>query len=116
VRAYAQPNSEVGIGVSEAPRGTLIHHYQIDENGLITRANLVIATGHNNYAMDRSVLEVAKRYVKGTQLNEGMLNRVEAVIRAFDPCLSCSTHAVGQMPMQIQLLAPDGEVVQEVRR
>jgi NAD-reducing hydrogenase large subunit len=116
VRAYAEPNSNEGIGVSEAPRGTLIHHYQIDENGLITRANLVIATGHNNYAMDRSVLEVAKRYVKGTQLNEGMLNRVEAVIRAFDPCLSCSTHAVGQMPMQIQLLAPDGAVVQEVKR
>lgn len=116
VRAYAQPNSESGVGVSEAPRGTLMHHYQIDRNGLITHANLIIATGHNNFAMDRSVYEVAKRYVNGTRLTEGMLNRVEAVIRTFDPCLSCSTHAVGQMPLQIQLLAPDGEVVDEIRR
>jgi len=116
VRAHAEPNSEQGIGLSEAPRGTLIHDYQIDRNGLITRANLVIATGHNNYAMDRSVLEVAKRFVKGAQVTEGMLNRVEAVIRTFDPCLSCSTHAVGQMPLQIQLLAPDGELVEEMRR
>lgn len=116
VRAHAQPNRSEGVGLSEAPRGTLLHHYQIDENGLITRANLVIATGHNNYAMDRSVLEVAKRFVDGTRLNEGMLNRVEAVIRAFDPCLSCSTHAIGQMPLQVQLVARDGEVVDEVKR
>jgi NAD-reducing hydrogenase large subunit len=116
VRAHAQPNNSEGVGVSEAPRGTLIHHYEIDENGLITRANLVIATGHNNFAMDRGVLEVAKRYVNGATLKEGMLNRVEAMIRAFDPCLSCSTHAVGQMPLQIQLLAPDGEMVQEIKR
>ena len=116
VRAHAQPNSPEGVGVSEAPRGTLIHHYQIDENGLITRANLVIATGHNNYAMDKGVLEVAKRFVNGAHLTEGMLNRVEAVIRAFDPCLSCSTHASGQMPLQIQLVAPDGAIVHEVKR
>jgi NAD-reducing hydrogenase large subunit len=116
VRAYAQPNNAGGVGVSEAPRGTLMHHYQIDDNGLITRANLVIATGHNNFAMDRNVLAVARHFVKGAHLTEGMLNRVEAVIRAFDPCLSCSTHAVGQMPLQIQLLAPDGAIVEEVRR
>ncbi|MEO8391519.1 MAG: Ni/Fe hydrogenase subunit alpha [Chloroflexota bacterium] len=116
VRAYAQPNANRGVGVSEAPRGTLIHDYQIDENGLITRVNLIIATGHNNYAMDKSVLAVAKRFVHGTTLTEGMLNRVEAVIRAFDPCLSCSTHAIGQMPLQIQLIAPDGAVVEEIKR
>jgi NAD-reducing hydrogenase large subunit len=116
VRAHAQPNTDHGVGVSEAPRGTLMHHYQIDEDGLITRVNLVIATGHNNYAMDRSVLEVAKRFVRGTQLTEGMLNRVEAVIRTFDPCLSCSTHAVGQMPLQVQLVAPGGEIMDEVKR
>ena len=116
VRAQAQPNTDQGVGVSEAPRGTLIHHYQIDENGLITRANLIIATGHNNYAMDRSVLEVAKRFVHGARLSEGMLNRVEAVIRAFDPCLSCSTHAIGQMPLQLQLVARSGEVIDEVKR
>ena len=116
VRAFAEPNSEHGIGMSEAPRGTLLHHYQIDQNGLIVRANLIIATGHNNYAMDRSVFEVAKRYVKQSQITEGMLNRVEAVIRSFDPCLSCSTHAIGQMPLQIQLLTPDGTVAHEVKR
>jgi NAD-reducing hydrogenase large subunit len=116
VRANAEPNSEYGVGVSEAPRGTLLHHYQIDRNGLITRANLIIATGHNNYAMDRNVMQVAKHFVKGARLTEGMLNRVEAVIRAYDPCLSCSTHAIGQMPLQIQLVAPGGEVVEEIKR
>jgi NAD-reducing hydrogenase large subunit len=116
VRAHAVPNSGDGVGVSEAPRGTLMHHYQIDDNGLITRANLIIATGHNNMAMDRGVYEVAKRYVHGTELNEGMLNRVEALIRSFDPCLSCSTHAVGQMPLHVQLVAPDGDVVAEIKR
>jgi NAD-reducing hydrogenase large subunit len=116
VRAYAEPNRSEGVGASEAPRGSLLHHYEIDKNGLITRANLIIATGHNNQAMDRGVYEVAKRFVRGTQLNDGMLNRVEALVRAFDPCLSCSTHAVGQMPLHIQLIAPDGGVVDEIMR
>lgn len=116
VRAFAAPNSRVGIGVSEAPRGTLMHHYEIDENGLITRANLVIATGHNNLAMNRGVLQVAKHFVHGSRLTDGALNRVEAVIRAFDPCLSCSTHAVGKMPLHVQLVAPDGEVIEERKR
>jgi NAD-reducing hydrogenase large subunit len=116
VRAHAAPNRRQGIGTSEAPRGTLMHHYEIDANGLITHANLIIATGHNNMAMDRGVYEVAKRYVHGAQLNDGMLNRVEALIRSFDPCLSCSTHAFGQMPLQIQLVAEDGDIVDEIRR
>ncbi|MBL8130611.1 MAG: Ni/Fe hydrogenase subunit alpha [Anaerolineae bacterium] len=116
VRAFAAPNNHEGIGVSEAPRGTLMHHYIIDDDGLIVRANLVIATGHNNMAMDRSVYQVARRYVRGAELQEGMLNRVEAVIRTFDPCLSCSTHAVGQMPLHVQLVAPDGSVVDEIKR
>jgi NAD-reducing hydrogenase large subunit len=116
VRARAQPNSSEGVGVSEAPRGTLFHHYTIDDDGLVTRANLIIATGQNNYAMDRSVLEVAKRFVDGAHLTEGMLNRVEAVIRTFDPCLSCSTLAVGQMPLHIELVATDGTVVAEMKR
>jgi NAD-reducing hydrogenase large subunit len=116
VRAHAAPNNHVGIGVSEAPRGTLMHRYEIDDDGLITSANLVIATGHNNLAMNRGVLQVAKRYVRGAELSEGMLNRVEAVIRAFDPCLSCSTHAIGQMPLHIQLFASNGGLVDERRR
>lgn len=116
VRAEAKPNAEEGVGVSEAPRGTLIHHYRINEDGLITYANLIIATGHNSLAMDRGVLQVARRFVNGAHLQESMLNRVEAVIRAYDPCLSCSTHAVGQMPLEINLVAPDGEVIDTVRR
>jgi NAD-reducing hydrogenase large subunit len=116
VRAHAIPNNSEGIGVSEAPRGTLIHHYQIDSNGLMTSARLLIATGHNNLAMNRGVLQVARRFVQADHLSEGMLNRVEAVIRTFDPCLSCSTHALGQMPLHLQLLAPDGHLLDEVRR
>ncbi len=116
VRAYAAPNQSEGVGISEAPRGTLMHHYEIDRNGLITRANLIIATGHNNLAMNRGVLQVAQHFVKGKEISEGMLNRVEAVIRTYDPCLSCSTHAVGKMPLQVQLVEPDGTVVSELRR
>lgn len=116
VRARAMANNQEGIGVSEAPRGTLMHHYQTDENGLIKHANLIIATGHNNLAMNRGVLQVAQHFVDGAQLSEGMLNRVEAVIRTFDPCLSCSTHAVGKMPLHLQLISPDGRIVQELKR
>jgi NAD-reducing hydrogenase large subunit len=116
VRAFAEPNKSEGIGISEAPRGTLIHHYKIDERGLITWVNMIIATGHNNLAMNRGVLQVARHFVKGEQLNDSALNRVEAVIRAFDPCLSCSTHALGQMPLHIELVGPDGALLDEVRR
>jgi NAD-reducing hydrogenase large subunit len=116
VRAIAEPNAHEGIGVSEAPRGTLIHHYRIDDNGLMEWANLIIATGNNNLAINRSITQVAKHYVKGDNIQEGMLNRVEAVVRAYDPCLSCSSHAAGQMPMQVTVCAPDGRVVKELRR
>jgi NAD-reducing hydrogenase large subunit len=116
VRAYAQPNRSEGVGVSEAPRGTLMHHYRIDENGLIQTANLIIATGHNNLAMNRGVKQVARHFIRGEKIEEGMLNRVEAVIRTFDPCLSCSTHAMGKMPMDVQLIGPDGRVLDSVKR
>ncbi len=116
VRALARPNALEGVGACEAPRGTLFHHYKIDEQGLIRWANLIIATGHNNLAMNRSVLQVAKRFVHGKKLAPGMLNRVEAVIRCYDPCLSCSTHALGQMPLQIQLISPEGGVLDELVR
>jgi NAD-reducing hydrogenase large subunit len=116
VRAVARPNALEGVGAAEAPRGTLFHHYKIDEQGLIRWCNLIIATGQNNLAMNRSVLQVAQRYVQGEKLTHGMLNRVEAVIRAYDPCLSCSTHAVGQMALKVQLLSRDGNVLDEVKR
>ncbi len=116
VRAMAEPNRTEGFGISEAPRGTLMHHYKIDRNGLMQWADLIIATGHNSLAMNKGVYQVARYFVHGEKIEEGMLNRVEAVIRTFDPCLSCSTHAFGQMPMRIQLLSPDGELLDEVKR
>ncbi|MBI3967244.1 MAG: Ni/Fe hydrogenase subunit alpha [Chloroflexi bacterium] len=116
VRARAGPNRLEGVGVAEAPRGTLMHHYRIDENGLMTWVNLIIATGHNNLAMNRGILQVARHFVRGDHITEGALNRVEACIRAFDPCLSCSTHAVGQMPLRIELVGPDGAVLDQIAR
>ncbi|MFD2111979.1 Ni/Fe hydrogenase subunit alpha [Thiorhodococcus fuscus] len=116
VRARARSNRSEGIGVSEAPRGTLIHHYRIDDDGLITWVNLVIATGHNNLAMNQAIRQVADAYVDGNNLQEGMLNRVEAVIRCFDPCLSCASHAFGQMPLRIELVDRAGRVVDTLNR
>ena len=116
VRAVARPNALEGVGACEAPRGTLFHHYKIDEQGLIRWCNLVIATGHNNLAMNRSILQVAKHFVRGNHLTPGMLNRVEAVIRTYDPCLSCSTHALGEMALRIELLSPGGELLDQVER
>jgi len=116
VRATAGVNRLEGSGVAEAPRGTLMHHYKVDENGQMVWANLVIATGQNNNAMNRGILQAAQRYVKGDKLVDGMLNRVEATIRTFDPCLSCSTHAYGQMPLDIELVSPDGAMLDRICR
>ncbi len=116
VRSRAEINRHEGIGVSEAPRGTLMHHYKVDDDGIVQWANLVIATGHNNMAMNQSVLQVARHYIKGDAIEESMLNRVEAVIRCYDPCLSCSTHALGQMALDIQLLGPDGALLDQLKR
>jgi NAD-reducing hydrogenase large subunit len=116
VRARGGINRRRGVGASEAPRGTLFHDYTVDDDGLITDVNMVIATGQNALAMNRTILEIARAYVVGPTLPDGVLNRVEAGIRAYDPCLSCSTHAIGQMPMHLQLVAPDGAVVCERTR
>jgi NAD-reducing hydrogenase large subunit len=116
VRAFAQPNFLEGTGCVEAPRGTLIHHYRVDENGLMTWANLLVATGNNNLAMNRGVLQVAKRFITGSEVREGALNRLEAVIRAFDPCLSCSTHALGKMPLLVEFRKPDGTRIHTLQR
>ncbi len=116
VRARAAANRFEGVGMSEAPRGTLLHHYKIDRNGLITWVNMIIATGYNSLAMNKGVFQVAKYFIRDQRIEEGMLNRVEAVIRAFDPCLSCSTHAYGQMPLAIDLLGPDGALLDQVMR
>ncbi len=105
-----------GVGVIEAPRGTLLHHYWAKPNGQLERVNLIVSTGHNNWAMSEAVDSVAKTYVKGPDVQEGMLNRVEAAIRAYDPCLSCSTHAIGQMPIVIDLHDSRGNLIQTLKR
>jgi NAD-reducing hydrogenase large subunit len=105
-----------GVGVIEAPRGTLFHHYWTDAMGQLKRVNLIVATGHNNWAMSHAVDSVAKTYISGHEVREGLLNRVEAAVRAYDPCLSCSTHAVGQMPLIIKVLDQQGEVVKTLQQ
>jgi F420-non-reducing hydrogenase large subunit len=93
-----------GVGIIEAPRGTLIHDYTVDEDGFIERCNLIVATCQNNWGMDRGVEDVARKVVQNGQLSEDAANRIEMVIRAYDPCISCATHAIGRMPMQIRLI------------
>jgi NAD-reducing hydrogenase large subunit len=116
LRADAGINSLRGVGVSEAPRGTLFHDYTVDRDGLLKKVNLIVATGQNNLAMNQTVAQIARHYVRGENIPEPMLNRIEHGIRCYDPCLSCSTHAVGQMPLHVQFIAPNGEVVDEIAR
>lgn len=116
IQHHGRWNYEEGIGSSEAPRGTLFHHYKTDETGKLINVNLLIATGQNNPSMNRSVLEVARQYVKGEDIKEGMLNRVESTIRCYDPCLSCSTHAIGKMPMVIELKDRRGNLIRSIER
>ena len=105
-----------GVGVIEAPRGTLIHHYRVDDDDLVSVANLIVSTTHNNQAMNTAVREVAKRYLDGQQLTEGLLNHIEVAIRAFDPCLSCATHALGQMPLEVTLNDAGGREIDRLSR
>jgi len=117
IRTYGPTAPQArGIGIIEAPRGTLMHDYTVDANGLMTRANLIVATGHNNWAMNRAVESVAKAFVRGPSVPEGMLNRVEAAVRCYDPCFSCSTHALGKMPLELMMVGPDGGVLARVGR
>ena len=98
-----------GIGVIEAPRGTLFHHYRINDNDLVEKANLIVSTTSNNQAMNESVRQVANRYLDGHEITEGLLNHIEVAIRAYDPCLSCATHALGKMPLQVELVDAQGQ-------
>jgi len=116
IRITADPANEEGIGVIEAPRGTLIHHYVVDKFGAIKRINLIVATGHNNIAMNRSIGLVAREYIHDGEVREGILNRVEGAIRCYDPCLSCSTHALGQMALKIEIYGPDGMILDQLQR
>ena len=105
-----------GVGVIEAPRGTLIHHYEVGEDDLVTRCNLIVSTTHNNQAMNQAVRSVAREYLDGRELTVGLLNHIEVAIRAFDPCLSCATHALGQMPLDVSLLGAGGELIDRVQK
>ena len=105
-----------GIGVLEAPRGTLFHHYEIDGDGLVRKANLIVATTNNNQVMNESIRQVASHYLDGKELTEPLLNQIEVAIRAFDPCLSCATHAVGKMPLEIELVNAAGRVVDRIHK
>ncbi len=110
------PRQREGVGVIEAPRGTLIHHYQVGDDDLVGMANLIVATTHNNEVMNRAVRDVARSYFDGRAITEGLLNQIEVAIRAYDPCLSCATHALGRMPLQVVALDADGvEVARRVR-
>jgi NAD-reducing hydrogenase large subunit len=109
-------NQPRGVGACEAPRGILFHDYEVNPDGVIQKVNLVIATAQNNLAMNRTVRQLAMQYLDGQQVTEGIMNRIEAGIRCFDPCLSCSTHAIGAMPLHIQVLDAAGALVSEARR
>ena len=116
LRADAGINSLRGVGASEAPRGTLFHDYTVDHGGLLTKVNLIVATGQNNLAMNKTVAQIARHYIKDQEVTEPILNRIEHGIRCYDPCLSCSTHAIGQMPLKVRLIKSDGTLVKEFSR
>jgi NAD-reducing hydrogenase large subunit len=105
-----------GVGIIEAPRGTLIHDYEVGDDDLVTRCNLIVSTTHNNQAMNEAVRSVAREYISGQEITEGLLNHIEVAIRAYDPCLSCATHALGQMPLDVTLAAADGTMLDRVQK
>ena len=106
---------EESVGLIEAPRGTLFHHYKVDENDQVTMANLIVSTTSNNTPMNLAVEGVAKKYLSGTEITEGLLNHVEVAIRAYDPCLSCATHALGQMPLLVELYDAEDTLIDSRR-
>ena len=106
-----------GVGIIEAPRGTLIHHYEVDDKDRITRCNLIVSTTHNNEAMNRAVRWVAENEISGQpKVTEAMMNQIEVAIRAYDPCLSCATHALGKMPLDISIVDAYGNILDEKLR
>ena len=107
---------DCGIGVIEAPRGTLFHHYEIDGDGIVNKANLIVSTTNNNQAMNESIRQVASNYLDGSRLTEPLLNQIEVAIRAYDPCLSCATHTMGKMPLEITLVNDKEEIVDRMEK
>ena len=110
------PRRGEAVGVIEAPRGTLFHHYRVGDDDLMTYCNLIVSTTNNNQAMNEAIRAVAARFLSGRELTEGLLNHIEVAIRAYDPCLSCATHALGQMPLEVDLVDADGALVSRLRK
>jgi NAD-reducing hydrogenase large subunit len=110
------PRGRVAVGIIEAPRGTLIHHYEVDEQDLVTMCNLIVSTTHNNQAMNEAIRQVARQYLDGHEPSEALLNHIEVAIRAFDPCLSCATHALGKMPLAVEIVDAAGAIVSRLVR
>ncbi len=110
------PRARAGVGIIEAPRGTLIHHYEVDDQDLVTMCNLIVSTTHNNQAMNEAIREVARQHLDGHEPTEGLLNHIEVAIRAFDPCLSCATHALGKMPLFVEIVDASGALVERLVR
>jgi len=107
---------EEGVGVIEAPRGVLIHHYKVDEEDKVTMCNLIVSTTHNNQAMNAAIRSVAMQHLERRVISEGLLNHIECAIRAYDPCLSCATHALGKMPLQVELMDAEGKRISRLSR
>jgi NAD-reducing hydrogenase large subunit len=111
------PRRRQTVGIIEAPRGTLIHQYEVDDDDRVTMANLIVSTTNNNEAMNRAVRKVAADHISGVpEVTEGLLNHLEVAIRAYDPCLSCATHALGAMPLVVEIFGPSGELLAQGAR
>ena len=116
VRQVVEARAGIGIGSVEAPRGTLTHHYETDVRGVLTRVNLIVGTTNNNAPISLSVMKAAKGLIKGGVFSDGILNQVEMAFRLYDPCCSCATHALGKAPLEVNLRAVDGSLLdQQVR-
>ncbi len=112
LRVPVKAQAATGVGIIEAPRGTLIHDYDTDEKGMIKRANIIVATAHNNKAINLGLKNTAQKIITTATPAEGILNRMEMVIRAYDPCFSCATHSVaGKMPLEVVINGPEGKKV-----
>jgi F420-non-reducing hydrogenase large subunit len=117
VRTIPTATPDEGVGVVEAPRGTLYHHYQTDERGLVKKVNLIVATGNNHAAMCMSIKKAAQGLIKGGEVREGLLNMVEMAFRAYDPCMACATHSLpGQMPLEVIIRDPEGNELKRLSR
>jgi F420-non-reducing hydrogenase large subunit len=114
IRNIPTAKPSVGMGVVEAPRGTLFHHYETDDNGLIKMANLIVATQNNAARIAMSVDKAARGLIKKGVVNDGLLNMVEMAFRAYDPCFGCATHAGGQVPLVVRLIDTHGRIVREL--